>query len=242
MVRREDRAETIDARGLEVLLLDAGNTIVFLDTEAVASVARAHGVEVDPTRLRGVEGAAKRRYEATLAAGASHEAGWRLYLETLLREAGVEAIRAGALIDPLRAAHDELNLWRRVPDDLPEALALARSLSLRVGVVSNSEGRLDELFRHVGLGDAFEVVVDSAHEGVRKPDPEIFWRATRRMGVDPSAAIYAGDIPSVDVDGALGAGLRAALIDPLEFYPAHARSPRFASVAELVRALGAQPR
>lgn len=235
-------SETIDAEGLEVLLLDAGNTIVFLDMEAVASVARARAVEVDAARLQAVEGAAKRRYEVTLATGASHEAGWRLYLETLLCEAGVEAGRARALIDPLRAAHDELNLWRRVPADLPGALSLARSLSLRVGVVSNSEGRLDALFDHVGLGGAFELVVDSAHEGVRKPDPEIFWRATRRMGVEPSAALYAGDIPSVDVDGALGAGLRAALIDPLGFYPSHARSPRFASVAELVRALRPQPR
>ena len=230
----------IDAEGLEVLLLDAGNTIVFLDMEAVAAVARAEGVEVEAARLSAMEGAAKRRYEATLASGASHESGWRLYLETLLSEGGVDSRAARALIDPLRAAHDELNLWRRVPADLLEALSLARSLSLRVGVVSNSEGRLDELFEHLGLGDAFEVVVDSAHEGVRKPDPEIFWRATRRMGVDPSAAIYAGDIPSVDVDGALGAGLRAALIDPLDFFPTHARSPRFASVAELVRAL--QPR
>ena len=203
---------------------------------AVAAVARAEGVAVDAARLQQVEGAAKRRYEARLAGGGSHEDGWRLYLETLLSEAGVRAPEAAELIDPLRAAHDELNLWRRVPDDLPDALVRARALGLRVGIVSNSEGRLPELFAHVGLGDAFDVIVDSAIEGVRKPDAVIFERAIERIGVRADEALYAGDIPSVDVDGALGAGLAAALIDPLDFYPHHARSARYASVAELVDA------
>lgn len=219
---------------LEALLLDAGNTVVFLDSDAVAGVARAHGVIVDGPALSRVEGAAKRRYEAALAGGAHHENGWRLYLTTLLVEAGVDEERASSLIDPLRAAHDELNLWRRVPEDLPAALERARGLGLRLGVVSNSEGRLPELFAHVGLGDAFELIVDSAHEGVRKPDPEIFRRALSRMGVVAARAIYAGDIPSVDVDGAHAVGMHAALIDPLGFYPEHASSMRFGSVAELV--------
>ena len=226
-----------DPRGLEALLLDAGNTIVFLDMTAVAAVALEEGVTVAPARLLAVEGEAKRRYEAKLGEGGSHEAGWRLYLETLLTAAGVEEVAARALIDPLRAAHDRLNLWRRVPADLPDALERARRLGLRIGVVSNSEGKLPELFAHVGLGDAFELVVDSAHEGIRKPDPRIFHRATERMGVAPAAALYAGDIPSVDVHGAHGAGLDAALVDPHDFYPNHAASPRFASVAELVTAL-----
>lgn len=225
--------------GLEALLLDAGNTVVFLDTDAVAEVARAEGVLVEGAALARVEGAAKRRYEAALAGGAHHESGWRLYLTTLLVEGGVARERAASLIDPLRAAHDALNLWRRVPDDLPAALERARGLGLRVGVVSNSEGKLPELFAHVGLGGAFEIVVDSALEGVRKPDPAIFRRALDRMGVAAERALYAGDIPSVDVDGARAAGMHAALIDPFDFYPEHASSPRFASVAALVAALGA---
>lgn len=225
---------------LAALLLDAGNTVVFLDMEAVASVAAREGVEVSPGRLQAAEGAAKRRYEGVLTTGGSHETGWGLYLTTLLIEAGVAPPAASALIPRLRATHDELNLWRRVPEDLPAALERARGLGLRLGVISNSEGRLDHLFEHVNLRDAFEVVIDSAHEGVRKPDPEIFRRALRRMGLDAAETMYAGDIPTVDIEGAMNAGLRAALIDPLDFYPRHTSSPRYASVAELVNALGAE--
>lgn len=220
---------------LEALLLDAGNCVVFLDMGAVSAVAAREGVEVRAERLSEVEGAAKRRYESRLTEGGSHESGWRLYLTTLLVEAGVDEAVAPTLIDPLKAAHDELNLWRRVPEDLPQALERARALGLRLGVVSNSEGKLPELFAHVGLGDAFEIIVDSALEGIRKPDARMFHRACERMEVAPSAAIYAGDIPSVDVDGARAAGLRAALIDPLGFYPDV--KPSYPSVAALVDAL-----
>jgi len=222
---------------LTTLLLDAGNTLVFLDMRAVADVAAECGVEVDAGELARVEGDAKRHYESLLTDGASHETGWRLYLRTLLVESGVAPDVAPSLIDPLRAAHDQLNLWRRVPEDLMEALAAAREIGFRLGVVSNSEGKLVELFEHVGLDGQFECIVDSAHEGIRKPDPAIFLRACERMGIAPQQALYAGDLPEVDVRGALGAGLQAALIDPFGFYPAHDASARYASVHELVEAL-----
>jgi putative hydrolase of the HAD superfamily len=219
-------------RELEALLLDAGNTVVFLDHDAVAQVVRDCGRTVDARLLAQNEGRAKRRYEGWMREGMSHEDAWGLYLTALLEEGGVPDARE--LVTPLRRTHDQFNLWRRVPEGLPDAIARARRFGLRVGIVSNSEGKLPELFARVGLGDAFEIVVDSAHEGVRKPDPEIFVRATQRMGIDPARALYAGDIPDVDVLGARSAGLHAALIDPLDFYPDHVSSPRYASVVALV--------
>ena len=217
-------------------MLDAGNTLVFLDMRAVARIAAVSGVSVDAERLARAEGRAKRRYEATLDTGASHERGWGLYLTTLLVQAGVNEAAARALIKPLRAEHDRLNLWRRVPEGLVSALADARGLGLRLGVVSNSEGHLPRLFAHVGLSGLFDTIVDSAIEGVQKPDPEIFCRACERMRVEPGRALYAGDLPSVDVQAARRAGLRAALIDPLDFYPDH-DGARYPSVAALVEDL-----
>ena len=45
-----------------------------------------------------------------------------------------------------------------------------------------------------------------------------------------------GDSPSADVDGAHAVGIRAALIDPYDFYP-WSRAPRFKDVAALTEAL-----
>ncbi len=219
---------------LELVLLDAGNTVIFLDHEAVADIVTSHGHDVDARAIARSEGAAKRRYEGLLRTGVSHEEGWGLYLRTLLEEAGLAGEAAREMIVPLRRAHDAFNLWRRVPSDLHDALERLRGKGIRVAIVSNSEGRLLDVFDRVGLGDAFELIVDSHHEGVRKPDPEIFRRALSRLGVDASRAVYLGDIPGIDVEGAHAAGMKAVLVDALDFYPDHTGSPRVASVAEFV--------
>lgn len=220
---------------IRVLLLDVGNTIAFLDVAAVAEVVRGEGHTVDAARLRTVEGRAKRRYEALLREGVSHEEGWGLYLATLLEEGGLDASVARAMIAPLRASHDRLNLWRSVPGDLPPALERVRAAGVRLAIVSNSEGRLPELLEHVGLLGFFETIVDSHHEGVRKPDPEIFRRALARLAIAPSETVYLGDIPGVDVEGANAAGIDAVLVDPYGFYEDHP-GPRVHSVAAWVDA------
>jgi HAD superfamily hydrolase (TIGR01509 family) len=137
----------------------------------------------------------------------------------------------------LRAEQDRLNLWRLVPEGVREAVAGLRAAGIPVGLVSNSEGQLGALLERVGLGQAFDVVLDSGIEGVRKPDPEIFLRACSRIGVEPADALYAGDIPEIDVQGAHGAGLRAALVDPYGLYPSFDAAPRFSSVPELASAI-----
>lgn len=218
----------------EVLFLDAGNTVVFLDHGVVSEVLAGHGEDADPDALRAAEGRAKRHYEQLLERGGSHEDGWGVLVCRMLVEAGIRPERADWLTARLRAVHDEHNLWRRVPEGLPEALERARVLGMRLAVISNSEGKLDALFRHLGLDRYFETVVDSALEGVSKPAPEIFHRAVRRMATRADRSCYVGDIPRVDVDGARGAGMHAILIDPFQFYADYTDAPRVTSVAELI--------
>jgi putative hydrolase of the HAD superfamily len=221
----------------KVMLFDAGNTLVFLDHDALADAGRGAGIPVAGSALRDAEPTAKRRYEAELTKGLSHEAGWHLYVRTLFSVAGTsgdEAVRATAAA---WQAHERLNLWRKVPDDLRAGLARGRACGIRYGVVSNSEGKLAGLLAHLRLDGWFEHVVDSALEGVRKPDPEIFRRALSRMGASASETMYAGDIPHVDVDGARAAGITGVLIDTLGHYPAYDGAPRFSSVFALMEAL-----
>lgn len=170
--------------------------------------------------------------------GVSHALGWDLHMQTLFEAAGLAAEDARRATAAAAREHERFNLWRRVPDGLPDMLARARARGIRLGVVSNSEGKLAELFERVGLDGHFELVVDSALEGVRKPDPEIFRRALSRMQVAASAALYAGDIPEVDVVGARAAGVAAVLIDTCDHYPDYADAPRYPSLIALLTTLG----
>ncbi|MFK8003827.1 MAG: HAD family hydrolase [Polyangiales bacterium] len=213
------------------LLLDAGNTVVFLDHAAVAAT-----VGGDAEAVRMAERVAKDTYAQHLSEGASHENGWRVFMKTLLEAAHVEG-DLEAHVDALEVAHEEFNFWRRVPSELVEALHDARAAGWVPAIVSNSEGRLVELFDKVGLEDMFEIIVDSANVGIRKPDPRIFEIALKTLGIRAEDAVYAGDIPDVDVEGAREAGVRPFLIDPNDDFPNYDAAPRFSSVRELVTSL-----
>jgi putative hydrolase of the HAD superfamily len=75
---------------------------------------------------------------------------------------------------------------------------------------------VEGLIEEAGIRDYFEFVMDSHLEGVEKPDPEIFLRGCRRMGVRPEECLYVGDLYPVDVLGARSAGMDAVLLDPMD--------------------------
>lgn len=136
-----------------------------------------------------------------------------------------------ALVD-LQRYHHECNLWEEVPAGVPEALGRLRSLGVKLVVVSNANGKLRVLFERVGLAGFFDLMLDSAEEGVEKPDPRLFQIALARSSADAATTVHVGDLYRVDVEGARGAHLRAILLDPLDLYAAF-DCTRIRSLAEL---------
>jgi putative hydrolase of the HAD superfamily len=57
-----------------------------------------------------------------------------------------------------------------------------------------------------------------------KPNPEIFFEASRRIGVDPAECVYVGDRGYEDVHGPQSAGMRAILVP-------HSDIPEYQQVA-----------
>jgi putative hydrolase of the HAD superfamily len=114
----------------------------------------------------------------------------------------------------LQRLHRDRHLWCRLAPGTPEALDRLRGAGLRLGVVSNSDGRVDEALVAAGLRHRFDVVLDSALVGVEKPDPAIFRAALDALGVAPAEALYVGDLYDVDVVGARRAGMEAVLLQP----------------------------
>jgi putative hydrolase of the HAD superfamily len=198
---------------LKAVLFDAGNTLLFLDHDRMAvAVGAALRLPLDAERLAGAAGAAARAAER--ARGADRDRAG-VYLEALFIGAGVPAARMGEVGVCLDRLHRENHLWCRLAAGTREALDRLRASGLRLGIVSNSDGRVEEALIAAGLRNCFDVVLDSALVGVEKPDPAIFRAALGALGVAPAEALYVGDLYDVDVVGARAAGMEAVLLLPV---------------------------
>lgn len=174
-----------------------------------AGVGAALGLPLEAAALDRSAGAAARAVEEVRAVDRERA---RVYLEALFTRAGVPAARMEEVSACLQRLHGERNLWCRTAEGTREALDRLRSAGLRLGVVSNSDGRVEEALEAAGLRDRFGVVLDSARVGVEKPDPAIFRAALAALGVAPEEALYVGDLYDVDVVGARAAGIEAVLL------------------------------
>jgi len=98
-------------------------------------------------------------------------------------------------------------------DTLPTLRGLQK-LGARLGLISNLwPFPVEHIFVDCGLEQYFEHRIYSFETGFAKPDPEIFREAVELFHVHPDDCVMVGDNPVADIEGALAAGMRAALID-----------------------------
>lgn len=194
------------------MLFDAGNTLLFLDYARMAdAVGAALGLSLTGAGLATAARSAARALERGRDSDRERSAA---FLESMFLEAGVPADRMDQVRECVTGLHRERHLWSGIAEDAHDALRRLRDAGLRLGVVSNSDGRVEEALEASGLRGYFDVVVDSALAGVEKPDPAIFRPALEALGVPPASALYVGDLYEVDVLGARAAGIEAVLLLP----------------------------
>jgi epoxide hydrolase-like predicted phosphatase len=97
--------------------------------------------------------------------------------------------RVPASLEPFRHnpfAYEELN---------KRMIALGRRLHKRykTALLSNATIYLDALLAEHGIMAIFDVIVNSARVGLRKPDPEIFKLTVEKMGLSPTECLFVDD-------------------------------------------------
>jgi putative hydrolase of the HAD superfamily len=155
------------------------------------------------------------------------------------------------LEDAVHALADEFlrtPMFTSVVPGVTDALRALDALDVQIAIVTNSGGYAQEMLSQVGVCQVgagplprVAAVFDSAILGYEKPDPRIFEHALAHLGVVPDVAIHVGDTPAADVAGAVAAGIRPVLIDPLDAHAnlPHARAHSLSDVVELVKNLNA---
>ena len=192
----------------KALIVDFGGVLTTSITTSLAQFCASAGVS--PERLKEVLRDAYSEGESPSAALGHLVAD----LETgRMSPNEFEPLLAKALSDGLPVPLEAKGLIGRMfqsigPDErMLDAVGAAREHGLKTAVLSNTWGRsvfFPEQFK------AFDAVVLSEHEGVRKPDPEIYLIAAKKLGEPPEACVFVDDVPR-NVDGARAVGMAGVL-------------------------------
>jgi beta-phosphoglucomutase len=121
---------------------------------------------------------------------------------------------------------------RLFADALP-ALEALQGMGLPMAILSNFGTHLRNTLKHFDLLRFFEFEVISAEVNLAKPDPRIFDLAVSKANAPRQRLLYVGDHVGDDIEGAIGAGLDAVLIDRLDRH-AEEFCARIASLLDLV--------
>jgi len=225
---------------LETVFLDAGGVLLYPNWWRISAALAAHGVDAAPEKLQRADPIARRELDDRQVIGGTTDAsrGW-LFFDLILAHAGIQKSdgTTAALVD-LHAYHTASNLWEYVPPDVVPALETLRARGLRLVVVSNANGTLRAHMDRLDMTRRFDHVLDSADEGVEKPDPRFFEIALERSGAKRETTIHVGDLYHVDVIGARSANLRGVLLDEADLRP-DADCPRVRTLAGLVESIAA---
>ena len=129
-------------------------------------------------------------------------------------------------------------------EDAPRVLRELAAEGLRIGLISNSHRCLASFQSHFELQGLIAGAISSSEHGYMKPHPSIFEAALKLVGVAAGESVMVGDAARHDIDGALGAGMRAVLLHrgpvphPREQALALAGVPTVRSLSELPTLFG----
>ena len=229
---------------MDAVILDVGGVLLVPHFESVAVAFEPIGIDFDADTAEWAHYAGIRAMDT---AGDDEREARAAYLVGYADAAGVPAERRESVLHRMRKVWSgpTINLWRQQVRGSVEGLRRLAQRGLRLGIVSNADGTIEEQLRRgqicqvgEGLGVPVLAIIDSHLVGVEKPAAEIFRHALAPLGVEPARAMYVGDTVRYDVRGARAAGLSPVHFDPYALCPDRADHAHVARLGEMERLLG----
>jgi putative hydrolase of the HAD superfamily len=190
-----------------VIFFDVGNTLLFPNR---AKILAPISNDRHPTleQWQALERTTKHEFDQGMQSGRVDHSFWWIFHTHLLQQLGEDAGFRDALVENTQKSAN----WDQILRGTREALDHIGQ-SFRIAVISNSDGRIDQVLSRCGIATCFESVTDSGTVGVEKPRVEIFQAALGAMKARAEESLYVGDLYSVDYVGARNAGMQAVLFD-----------------------------
>ena len=211
------------------IFFDVGNTLLFPNRASILAPL-SEGKRGTLQAWQALERRTKKEFDQGLISGKIDHGFWWTFHTHLLNETGDfnESLRDELVVNTQNSAN-----WDQILPGTREALERIRG-AYSIAVISNSDGRINNVLHRCGIDDCFACTTDSGNVGHEKPHPAIFSAALREMKADPADSLYVGDFYSIDYVGARNAGMQAVLFDVARAYSDQGH-PRVESLTELER-------
>jgi putative hydrolase of the HAD superfamily len=214
------------------IFFDVGNTLLFPNRSKILAPIPARR---QPTleQWQALERRTKKEFDQGMQSGHVDHSFWWIFHNHLLADFphGGSVADRGALLQELVRNTQSSASWDQILPGTRAALDRIRR-NFRIAVISNSDGKIENLLTLSGIANCFESITDSGVVGFEKPRPEIFQAALQRMDAPAPESLYVGDIYSVDYFGARNAGMQAVLFDVAGAYSGRCE-PRVQSMEQL---------
>lgn len=177
--------------------------------ELLSEILRSEGVNVSPSEVTdGLERLSAELKQARLQIRSEEQENdyHRAMIPALLRNLGEPFPTDALLMRILEGIHQYSAYWSLYPETLP-VLEELKQRGIALGVVANWEPSLHRFLAEFEIDGYFSLILSSMEAGIAKPDPALFRRAAREVGVSSDAVLHAGPSIEEDVAGALSAGL-----------------------------------
>jgi putative hydrolase of the HAD superfamily len=167
---------------VEAVLFDFGGVLSTSPFDAFERHERARGLPVGFIR--------------TLNATNAHDNAWarlernEVDFDEFCLAFEAEAVAAGGTVD---ARELFATMAGEMRPEMVEAVRRCRE-RLKTGLLTNNFITPTTTARHHDVLDLFDVVIQSAVVGVRKPDPRFYLMACRELEIEPSAAVFLDDL------------------------------------------------
>jgi putative hydrolase of the HAD superfamily len=214
-----------------VIFFDVGNTLLFPNRAKILAPITSNR---HPTleQWQTLERSTKREFDQGMQSGRVDHSFWWIFHTHLLQQLGMDAGLREVLVENTQKSAN----WDQILPGTRDALELIGQ-KFRIAVISNSDGRIEQVLSRCNIADCFESITDSGTVGVEKPRAEIFEAALNAMKSRADESLYVGDLYSVDYVGSRNVGMQAVLFDVPGAYRDR-ELPRVESLQQLEAWLG----
>ena len=213
-----------------MIFFDIGNTLLFPNrAKMLAPISNDRHPTLE--RWQALERRTKREFDQGMQSGRVDHGFWWIFHTYLLEDLDWAASGRDGLVQRLVENTQNSANWDQLLPGTRAALERIRENYL-IAVISNADGKIEDVLSRCGIADCFESITDSGIVGFEKPRSEIFETALKTMNARAEESLYVGDVYSVDYIGATNAGMQAVLFDVAGAYR-DCELPRVESLEQL---------